>query len=61
MGAETILAVSAVFPEAPGRPARPVVGVGRSTRSPEPTWPEGLGRFADKRYGETTIWFAEPT
>ena len=30
------------------------------TRSPEPTWPEGLGRFADKRYGETTIWFAEP-
>ena len=38
-----------------------VVAVERSTRSPEPTWPEGLGRFADKRYGETTIWFAEPT
>ena len=38
-----------------------VIAVERSTRSPEPTWPEGLGRFADKRYGETTIWFAEPT
>ena len=37
-----------------------VVVVERSTRSPEPTWPAGLERFADKRYGETTIWFAEP-
>ena len=39
---------------------RTVVVVERSTRSPEPTWPAGLERFADKRYGETTIWFAEP-
>ena len=39
---------------------RAVVVVERSTRSPEPTWPAGLERFADKRYGETTIWFAEP-
>ena len=37
-----------------------VVVVERSTRSPEPTWPAGLERFTDKRYGETTIWFAEP-
>ena len=37
-----------------------VVVVERSTRSPEPTWPQGMQRFADKRYGETTIWFAEP-
>ena len=37
-----------------------VVAVERSTRSPDPTWPAGLERFADKRYGETTIWFAEP-
>ena len=37
-----------------------LVVVERSTRSPEPTWPAGLERFADKRYGETTIWFAEP-
>lgn len=37
-----------------------VVVVERSTRSPEPAWPQGLGRFADKRYGETTLWFAEP-
>ncbi len=37
-----------------------VVVIERSTRSPEPTWPQGMQRFADKRYGETTIWFAEP-
>jgi len=37
-----------------------VVVVERSTRSPEPTWPQGMQRFADKRYGETKIWFAEP-
>ena len=46
--------------EDPWLAPRAVVVVERSTRSPEPTWPEGLGRFADKRYGETTIWFAEP-
>ena len=38
-----------------------VVVVERSTRSAEPAWPAGLARFADKRYGETTVWFAEPT
>ena len=42
-----------------GLTASAVVVVERSTRSPEPTWPEGMRRFADKRYGETTIWFAE--
>jgi 16S rRNA (guanine966-N2)-methyltransferase len=30
----------------------------RSTRSPEPTWPEGLTRTDERRYGETTLWFA---
>jgi 16S rRNA (guanine966-N2)-methyltransferase len=37
-----------------------VVVVERSARAPEPTWPEGLERFAEKRYGETRLWFAEP-
>lgn len=37
-----------------------VVVVERSTRSAEPSWPEGLERFAEKKYGETRLWFAEP-
>jgi 16S rRNA (guanine966-N2)-methyltransferase len=37
-----------------------VVVVERSSRSPEPDWPETLERFADKKYGETKLWFAEP-
>lgn len=37
-----------------------VVVVERSARSPEPAWPEGMERFAEKKYGETRLWFAEP-
>ncbi|ABM09594.1 putative SAM-dependent methyltransferase, class I [Arthrobacter sp. Rue61a] len=37
-----------------------VVVVERSSRSPEPVWPEALECFADKKYGETKLWFAEP-
>ncbi|MCC3291567.1 MULTISPECIES: 16S rRNA (guanine(966)-N(2))-methyltransferase RsmD [unclassified Arthrobacter] len=37
-----------------------VVVLERSTRSPEPVWPEGLERFSERKYGETTLWFAEP-
>lgn len=37
-----------------------VVVVERGTRSPEPAWPAGLVRFDQRRYGETTLWFAEP-
>ncbi|MFF2245812.1 16S rRNA (guanine(966)-N(2))-methyltransferase RsmD [Arthrobacter sp. NPDC058130] len=37
-----------------------VVVVERSSRSPEPGWPEGMERFAEKKYGETRLWFAEP-
>lgn len=36
------------------------VVVERSTRSPQPTWPEGLELSGEKRYGETAMWFAEP-
>lgn len=37
-----------------------VVVVERSKRAPEPTWPEGMERFAERKYGETRLWFAEP-
>lgn len=37
-----------------------VVVVERSSRSPEPEWPEALTRFAEKKYGETRLWYAEP-
>lgn len=36
-----------------------VVVVERSSRSPEPTWPDGLERTDERRYGETTLWWAE--
>ena len=36
------------------------VVVERSSRSPQPRWPEGLELSGEKRYGETAIWFAEP-
>ena len=56
----TAILTPLVRSEDPWLAPRAVVVVERSTRSPEPTWPAGLERFADKRYGETTIWFAEP-
>lgn len=37
-----------------------VVVVERSARTPEPTWPAGMGLLAEKKYGETRLWFAEP-
>jgi 16S rRNA (guanine966-N2)-methyltransferase len=38
-----------------------LVVVERSSRSPEPRWPAALERFAEKKYGETRLWFAEPS
>jgi 16S rRNA (guanine966-N2)-methyltransferase len=38
-----------------------VVVVERSSRSTEPGWPGGLERFAEKKYGETRLWYAEPS
>lgn len=38
-----------------------VVVVERSSRSPEPAWPTDVERFAEKKYGETRLWFAEPS
>nr|WP_300340366.1 16S rRNA (guanine(966)-N(2))-methyltransferase RsmD [Actinomyces sp.] len=45
--------------EDPWLEASSVVVLERSTRSPEPGWPAGMRRFADKTYGETRVWFAE--
>lgn len=36
-----------------------VVVVERSSRSPQPTWPEGLQALDCSKHGETTLWFAE--
>ncbi|MCH8626896.1 16S rRNA (guanine(966)-N(2))-methyltransferase RsmD [Arsenicicoccus piscis] len=38
-----------------------VVVVERSSRSGEPRWPNGLEQVAHKRYGETSVWYAEVT
>ncbi|TDL41729.1 16S rRNA (guanine(966)-N(2))-methyltransferase RsmD [Arthrobacter nitrophenolicus] len=55
------LAVSAVLAKlAPHLAPSAVVVVERSSRSPEPDWPGSLARFAEKKYGETRLWFAEP-
>jgi 16S rRNA (guanine966-N2)-methyltransferase len=36
-----------------------MVVVERSSRSPEPGWPDGIAVTREKRYGETTLWYAE--
>jgi 16S rRNA (guanine966-N2)-methyltransferase len=38
-----------------------VVVVERSIRTPEPAWPDGLASFARKDYGETAVYYAEPS
>lgn len=35
--------------------------VERSSRSPEPRWPDGLSKIREKRYGETLVWQARTT
>jgi 16S rRNA (guanine966-N2)-methyltransferase len=36
-----------------------LVVVERSSRSPQPGWPDGISGAREKRYGETTLWYAE--
>lgn len=43
---------------APVLAAGALVVVERSTRSPEPPWPDGLQVDRRKNYGETTLWWA---
>ncbi|GAB3284477.1 16S rRNA (guanine(966)-N(2))-methyltransferase RsmD [Sinomonas notoginsengisoli] len=38
-----------------------IVVVERSSRSPEPAWPVGMAPMGDRKYGETHLWFAEPS
>lgn len=38
-----------------------IVLLERSTRSPEPTWPDGLTADRSRAYGETTLWWASRT
>ncbi|WP_434612852.1 16S rRNA (guanine(966)-N(2))-methyltransferase RsmD [Arthrobacter sp. A5] len=45
---------------APDLAPEAVIVLERSTRSPEPAWPAAVERFAEKKYGETRLWFAEP-
>lgn len=54
LGASLTLLLPTLQPDA-------AVLVERSTRSPEPTWPDGLTPVKEKRYGETVLWWAEPT
>lgn len=55
------LAIVLTHLAAPGVLARgAVVVVERSTRSPEPGWPDGLVSFARKDYGDTAVHYAEP-
>jgi 16S rRNA (guanine966-N2)-methyltransferase len=35
------------------------VVVERSSRSPEPRWPQGLDGAGERRYGDTKMWFAD--
>lgn len=40
--------------------SRGVVVVERSSRSPEPTWPDDWHRTDERHYGDTVVWFAAP-
>jgi len=60
--AEDALAMVLTHLAAPGVLADgAVVVVERSTRTPEPAWPDGLAAFARKDYGETAVYYAEPS
>jgi 16S rRNA (guanine966-N2)-methyltransferase len=36
----------------------PIIVVERSSRSPEPRWPDGIIATGSKAYGETVLWYA---
>jgi 16S rRNA (guanine966-N2)-methyltransferase len=60
--AEDALAIVLTHLAAPGVLAGgAVVVVERSIRTPEPAWPDGLAPFARKDYGETAVYYAEPS
>ena len=60
--AEDALAAVLTHLAAPGVLAEgAVVVVERSIRTPEPAWPDGLALFARKDYGETVVYYTEPS
>lgn len=54
---ELAAALAAVGPQLGGGA---LLVVERTVRTPEPTWPPGVVRTGEKRYGETVLWYAEP-
>jgi len=40
--------------------AKAVVVIERGSRSPQPSLPDGLALTRSKKYGDTTLWWAEP-
>jgi 16S rRNA (guanine966-N2)-methyltransferase len=57
---EEITAMLAALTDGGWLAADAVVGVERATRSGEPRWPAGLAGLRGRRYGETTLWYAQP-
>lgn len=57
VGEESLAAVLAALADGWLAPDALVV-IERSSRSPEPTWPIGLTRDEERKYGETVLWFA---
>ncbi|MBG6083531.1 16S rRNA (guanine(966)-N(2))-methyltransferase RsmD [Zhihengliuella flava] len=58
LGEEELAAILAAV--APRLADDAVVVIERSSRSPEPTWPEALVPLSGKKFGETRLWYAEP-
>ena len=59
---EDALAGVLTYLAAPGvLTAGAVLVVERSIRTPEPAWPAGLAAFARKDYGDTAVYYAEPS
>ncbi|QEE60954.1 16S rRNA (guanine(966)-N(2))-methyltransferase RsmD [Salinibacterium sp. dk2585] len=54
LGEDALAADLAALPLAPGA----IVLVERSSRSPEPRWPEGLKLDRSRKHGDTTLWWA---
>src|SRR5699024_1740447 len=56
--AESLASILGMRPTQQSLAQEPVVVVERSSRSPEPAWPDGIVGEGPKRYGETVLWFA---
>jgi 16S rRNA (guanine966-N2)-methyltransferase len=59
LGEETLAGVLAQLVQGGWPVEGAVVVLERSTRSPQPRWPERLEPADERRYGETRLWFAQ--